>query len=336
MSALNRRNLLLALTSTALLPREQANAQSINRQHKVAILSPNSRDHGRLPDAVLNGFLLGLAELGYIEGQNVSFEFRYADDALKRLPALAVELVSTQPDVLWTWASAGSRAAAAATSTIPIIIGVVDEETMASLVQDFAHPSRNITGQTFNSREQHGKCLELLKEAVPRVRRVAILFNPLTPAWRDYPGALREPARALGIELIPAGATGIGEVEQAFGAMAAQGVDAFFSPSDPTLVSSAQVPKRILELAAHYRLPSISDALSLARSGGLLSFGTNVSVTARRSADYVHRILQGAKPSELPVQRPTIVKLIVNLKTAEALGIEVPPAILARADEVIE
>lgn len=336
MSALNRRSLLLALASLALQSRGQVGAQSTHRQHKVAILSPNSRDHGKLPDAVLNGFLSGLAELGYVEGQNVSFDFRFADDALERLPALAAQLVGTQPDVLWTWASAGSRAAAAATSTIPVVIGVVDEETMASLVQNFARPSGNITGQTFNSRGQHGKCLELLKEAVPRVRRVGVLFNPLTPAWRDYPDALSKPALALGIELIRAEANGVGEVERTFAAMAAQGVDAFFSPSDPTLVSSAQVPKRILELTAHYRLPSVSDALSLARSGGLISFGTNASATARRSADYVHRILQGTKPSELPVQRPTIVRLVVNLKAAEALRISIPPSLLARADEVIE
>jgi putative ABC transport system substrate-binding protein len=171
---------------------------------------------------------------------------------------------------------------------------------------------------------------------MPHVRRVGVLFNPLTPAWKGYPEALSGAARLLGLELVRAEAPGIAQVEHAFAAMAAQGVDAVFSPSDPTLVSSAQVPRPILDLIARHRLPAVSDVPSLARAGGLLSLGADLPAIARRSAGYVRHILEGARPHDLPVQRPAGFTLIVNLKAAEALGIQIPLSILARADEVIE
>ena len=315
---------------------QQTSADATGRKPKIAILSPDTPAHAKTPSSKLNSFLAGLADLGYVEGQTVSLEFRFASHALDHLPALAVELVATQPDVLWTWSSGGAKAAAAATQTVPIVVGLVNETTMAGLVSSFARPSGNITGLTLNSRLQHEKCLQLLKEAVPSIKRVGVLLNPLNPFSSNYPDVLKDPARALGIELIRAEARGVVEADQAFAAMASQGVDALFALNDSTLAGATPVPKRLLELIDFYRLPSVSDYGLFAGAGGLMAFGTNELAMPRRSALMVHRILQGAKPSELPVEHPTEFRLIVNLKTARALGLTVPPSLLARADEVIE
>jgi putative ABC transport system substrate-binding protein len=280
--------------------------------------------------------LKGLAELGYVDGQNVSLEFRFAEHELERLPTLANELVAWQPDVLWTFTSGGARAAAGATSTVPIVVGPVSEVTMAALVPDFAHPPGNITGLTTTSRLLHEKCLQLLKEVAPGTKRVGVLINPLNPVWRDYPGVLNDAARALGIELVRVEARGAPEVDRAFAAMAAQTVDALFGLSDSTLIGADPTPARIFELLAKQRLPSVSDENGFAQEGGLLSLGPDYAAIHRGAAEYIDRILQGAKVAELPVVLPSKFVLAVNLKTAQQLGITIPPSILLRADEVIE
>jgi putative ABC transport system substrate-binding protein len=279
--------------------------------------------------------LAGLSELGYVQGQNVSFEFRFAHNAYERLPELAAELVATQPDVLWTWTSGGGRAAAAATSSIPVVLGPVAEATMADLVPDFARPPGNITGLTSTSLQLEEKGLQLLKEAVPGIRRVGVLFNPLNPIWRGYPELLNDAARALDIELVRVEARSVTEAGQAFAAMAAQGVDAVFGLTDATL-TAGDAAKGILELLASQRLPSASDEPSFARDGALLSVGPDFPALLRGAAEYIDRILEGAKVAELPVVRPANFILAVNLKTAHQLGITIPPSILLRADEVIE
>jgi len=336
---MRRRSLTLGVATLLLLPRAYVGAQQqwpTDRRPKVAILSPSTPARTMIPGSNAQRFLQGLAELGYVDGQNISLEFRFANDELERLAALAAELVATRPDVLWTWTSGSAQAAAAASSTIPIVVAPVNEATMATLVADFAHPAGNITGLTLNNLRQHEKCLQLLKEAAPRVTRVGVLLNPLNPAWRNYPDVLNEAAQALGIELVRAEARGVPEVDQAFAAMAARSVDALFALNDSSLVGSTFVPKRILELIDAQRLPAVSDAALLAREGGLVSLGTDASAIAGRGAIYVHRILQGAKPSELPVEHPARFELIINLRTALALGLTIPPSLLARADEVIE
>jgi putative ABC transport system substrate-binding protein len=207
---------------------------------------------------------------------------------------------------------------------------------MAALIADFAHPPGNITALTLTSRERREKCLQLLKEVVPGVKRVGVLFNPLNPAWRGYPEVLNDVARALGLELVRAEARGAPEVDQAFAAMAAQKVDAVLGLSDATLIGADPTPPRILELLARLRLPSVSDEGSFAEEGGLLSLGVDDLVVARGGADYIDRILRGAKVADLPVVRPSQFILAVNLRTARQLGIAIPPSILLRADEVIE
>ena len=239
--------------------------------------------------------LMALAEFGYVDGQNILFEFRFANHALERLPALAAELVAGQPDVIYTWTSGGARAAAAATSTIPIVVAPVNEGTMAALVPDFAHPAGNITGMTLTSRQQHEKCLQLLKEAAPGITRVGVLLNPLNPVWQTYPEVLAEAAQAL--------------VSLWFGWRRAarqssirhsrrwplERVDGLFGISDSTLVGNTPTLKRIVELIAEYRLPSVSDETDFAERAGSCRSGRISRAIGRGAAEYIHRILQGAK-----------------------------------------
>jgi putative tryptophan/tyrosine transport system substrate-binding protein len=318
------------------LPLGRVVAQEADRLPKVAILSPATPEHAQHPGPPLNTLLRSLEDLGYVDGQNVSLEFRFASHALERLPSLAAELVATQPDVIWTWTSGGARAVAAATSTVPIVVGPVNEATMASLVANFARPAGNVTGLTLNSREQHEKCLQLLKEVAPGTTRVGVLVNPLNPAWSNYPEILNDAARALEIELVRLEARGAEEVERAFALAASRNVDALFGLADSTLVGADPTPARLLELITEMRLPSISDDTDFAGEGGLLSLGPDFTAIARGAALYVHRILQGAKPGDLPVELPRRFQLIANLKAAEQLGIEIPQSVLLRADEVIE
>ena len=255
---------LAGLASLSVVPVRLA-AQDAGRLPKVAILAIDTPDYADRPTSNVWQVLAALSELGYVDGQNVSFEFRFAHNAYERLPTLATELVAWQPDVLWTWTSGGGRAAAAATSSIPIVLAPVAEATMADLVSDFARPPGNITGLTITSLELEEKGLQLLKEAVPDVKRVGILFNPLNPIWRGYPEVLNDAARALGIELVRVEARGVAEVDQAFAAMAAQGVDAVFGLTDATLIGGGETPERILALLASHRLPSASDEPVFAR-----------------------------------------------------------------------
>jgi putative ABC transport system substrate-binding protein len=328
--------ILAELAGLSVVPLHGLAAQPAGRLPKIAVLAPDTPDYANRPTSSVNLLLAALADLGYVDGQNVEYEFRFAEHALERLPGLAADLVAERPDVLYTLTSGGARAAAAATSIIPIVIAPVSAETMAALVPDVARPPGNITGLTFTSLEQRQKGLQLLKEVAPHIRRVGLLLNPLNPAWDRYPGVLQDAARALGVELVRVEARGVAEIDQAFAAADAQGVDALYGLGDSTLIGAEPTPERIFELLAEYRLPSASDESEFAQEGGLVSLGIDEWAPPRGAAQYIHRILQGAKVAELPVVLPSKFILGVNLKTASTLGITIPPSILLRADEVIE
>jgi len=332
---MRRREFELALASFAGLAWTRVSAQPRTEAPKLAILSPEAPSNIEDPNSALYYMLMGLKELGYADGENISLEFRFASHALERMPAMAAGLVAGQPDVMYTWTSGGARAAAAATKIIPIVVAPVNEGTMAALVAEFAHPAGNVTGMTLNNRQQHEKCLQLLKEAAPGIKRVGVLLNPLNPVWQTYPDVLAQAAQALGVTLVRVEARGEAELDQAFAAMAAQRVEGLFGLSDSTL-SNAQALKRVVELIAENRLPAVSDETDFARVGGLLSLGPDFSPIGRGAADYIHRILQGAKVADLPVVHPPKFLLIVNLKAAEALGLTIPRSVLLGADEVIE
>ena len=333
---MRRRAAAFGLLTAPFWPALAALAQDSSRFPKLAILSPATAAQVQTPGHILNMLLAALAELRYVDGENISFEFRFANHALERLPGLAAELVAMQPDVIYTWSSGAGRAVAAATSTIPIVLAPVAEPTMTALVSDMAHPGGNITGLTILNLDRHEKCLQLLKETVPQINRVGILLNPLNPVWDGYPGVLANAAEALRLDLVRVEARGVAELEQAFATMAAQGVDALFGLDDSTLAGAIPQPASLMKLLAAHRLPSISDAQGFGRAGGLLALEPDTADITRGAALYVQRILQGAKVSDLPVVHPATFKLVVNLRTAQQLGITIPPSILLRADEVIE
>jgi putative tryptophan/tyrosine transport system substrate-binding protein len=336
---MRRRDLALGvagLASMRVLPVRPLAAQNSGRLLKVAVLSPAIPDDTALPTHPLYSLLRRLAELGYVDGQNVEYEFRFAHHEIEQLPAMAAELVLGQPDVIYTWSSGGARAAAGATSTIPIVVGPVAEGTMAALVPDLARPPGNITGLTLNSRQQQEKCLQLLKEVAPDAKRIGLLLNPLNPLWQNYPDVLADAARSLDLTLIRMEARGTADLDQAFAAATARGIEAVFALSETTLVSSEEGLARIVQLLDGVRLPAVSDETDFTPGGGLMSLGPDFSAIGRGAADYIDRILQGAKVADLPVVLPSKFILAVNLKTAQQLGITIPPSILLRADEVIE
>jgi putative ABC transport system substrate-binding protein len=311
-------------------------AQQQTELPKLAILSPGIPDDSAWPTHPLYSLLRRLAELGYVEGQNVQYEFRFAHHEIERLPAMAAEIALGQPDVIYTWSSGGARAAAGATSTVPIVVAPAAEATMAALVPDFATPSGNVTGLTTNGRQQQEKCLQLLKEVAPGATRIGLLLNPLNPLWQNYPDVLADAARSLDLALIRMEARGPADLDRAFAAATAQRIEAVFALSETTLVSSEEGLARIVELLNRQRLPAVSDETDFTPGGGLMSLGPDFSAIGRGAAEYIHRILQGAKVAELPVVLPSKFILAVNLRTAQQLELTIPPSILLRADEVIE
>jgi putative tryptophan/tyrosine transport system substrate-binding protein len=331
---MNRRSFALGLAGLVLLPSTiRVGAQPVNPRPKVAFLSPGAPDDA---DTVGDRVRTALVALGYVDGKSALLEVRFAHHALERLPALAAELVAARPDVIHTWTTPAARALAAATTTIPIVAAPIGEWGLAELVGNMARPAGNVTGLTLDNREQQEKCLQLLKEAAPSITRVAVLRNPLNPAWRRYPEVLNDAASGLGIELIRAEARNSREIDEAFAAMAAAGADGLFVLAEPTFTNAKPVLKQIVELAIRRGLPSVSDDRRFGPGGGLLSFSSDAMAITQGAALYIHRILTGAKPADLPVVHPTRFDLVVNLNTAKALGLEIPRALLARADEVIE
>ena len=279
---------------------------------------------------------LALRELGYIEGQNITIEYRYAEGKRDRYPELAAELVRLKVDIIVVAGGiATARAAKNATKTIPIVmVGQGSDPVEEGLVQSLARPGGNVTGLTLLSRELGGKRLELLKEAVPKVARVAVLYDP---ANRDsvlevkevLPGA----ARALGLTIQPWGVRAADDFEKFFAALNKQRPDGLYVPGGP-LINTNQ--KRIAGFALKSRLPSVFSRRESVDAGGLMYYGADFADSDRRVAYYVDRILKGAKPADLPVEQPTNFELEINLKTAKQIGLTIPQKVLARADRVIE
>jgi len=314
-------------------------AQPAATMPKVAILStrasPTEACSATMQGSTLPCFLVAMAELGYVDGKNVSFEFRFAENDYKRLPALAAELVLLRPDVILT-AGPGAIAAANATTTIPIIAGPASEETLTRLAGNWAHPTRNVTGFTLNSAEQEIKCLQLLRELAPRASRVALLLNPDNPGYGDTAARLAPAANQLRLTLIRIEARSGSDLPQAFAAIVASGADAIFITDDAALAGMGPVRKQVSAWALKQRLSVVSPNARVAADGGLLSFGTDLNALQRRAAGYVDKVLKGAKPADLPVERPSTFKLSLNVKTATTLGLTIRQSMLVRADEVIQ
>jgi putative ABC transport system substrate-binding protein len=281
----------------------------------------------------VDAFRAGLRDLGYVEARNILIEFRWAERKMDRLPDLAAELVRLKVDIIVTHGLAGCRAAAQATTTTPIVCASGPDLVAAGLVASLARPGGNITGSILFSSEVGAKQVELLKEAVPRTRRVGILLDPANRSANAMPLKAMEPvAKALKIELQRFEARGPNEFNGAFLAVAKARVDGIVILGVSVVIASV---KEIAGLALKHRLPSIGPK-EFAEAGGLMAYDINRPEQWRRAAYFVDKILKGAKPGDLPIERPTKFELIVNIKTAKALGITIPQSVLVRADRVIE
>ncbi len=280
----------------------------------------------------IEAFRQGLRDLGYVEGQNIVIEYRFAEGKYDRLPGLAAELVRLKVDVLVTHATPGTHAAKQATSTIPIVMVVSSDAVATGLVASIARPGGNITGSTFFNPELAAKRLELLKEAVPRITRVAVLLNPDNPGQGLLLQAMELTAKPLKLELQQVAARGPDEFDRAFAAMAKKRADALAVVEDPVFIAQA---RRIANLAAKSRLPTIGFS-ELAGGGALMAYGVNFFDFWRRAAVFVDKILRGAKPGDLPIEQATKFELVINMKTAKALGLMIPRSLFIRADQVIE
>jgi ABC-type uncharacterized transport system substrate-binding protein len=275
-------------------------------------------------------FQQGLRELGWVEGQTIAIDYRWAAGRVERLPALAEELVRLEVDVIVASATPVVKAAKHATSTIPIVMPAVADAVDAGLVQNLARPGENVTGLSFLDTELSAKRLELLKEALPQISRVAILrhVTSTTAALR----AVESAGRALGVQLQQHEVRGPEDFDQAFHAMSEERAEALNVLASPILNAHR---KRLIELAAQHQLPAVYQWREFAEEGGLMSYGASLPDMYRRAATYVDKILKGAKPAELPVEQPTKFELVINLKTAQVLGLTIPPLLLFQADEVI-
>jgi putative ABC transport system substrate-binding protein len=278
-------------------------------------------------------FYRGLRELGYIEGTNVAIEYRWADYRLERLPALAAELVARKVEIIVALEPPAAYAAAKATTRIPIVMRSTGDPVQEGLVASIARPGGNVTGLSSESSGLHGKRLELLKELKSDIKRVAVFRNDSGPITRMRSDAVRAAAQTIGIEVVSIEVSSVDRFAEAFSSATRAGATGLIFIRAPLFVSNR---KRIVELAATHGLLAVYDERQYVEAGGLVSYGTRLTDLYWRAATYVDKILRGAKPADLPVQQPTRFELVINLNAAKALGLTVPPELLARADQVIE
>jgi putative tryptophan/tyrosine transport system substrate-binding protein len=286
------------------------------------------------PRRCLEFFQQGLGDLGYREGQNIVLEYRYGEFKPDRLPGLAADLVQRQPDVLWTNSNRTAQMLKQATTTLPIVVGASSDLEEYGLVESLARPGGNLTGLDARTFALTSKRLELLKDAVPQITRVAVLVDSAGPFSARIPGAFEREAQALGIHLLRVEAGDPGAFDAAFAAMEEQRADALVLMDSPMFSVHSH---RLAGLALAHRLPTIGGGTrALAEAGLLIIYGAYAPDLCRRSALYVDKILKGAQPADLPVEQPMKFNLVINRKTAQALGLTIPPHILFQADEVIQ
>lgn len=307
----------------------------VGAQHKPAptigflsILSSNAVAPARA------GFVAGLQDLGYVEGRNVSFEWRYADDDSKRLDEQATELVARNVDLILTYSGAGIAAASKATRTIPIVQATGPNLVTSGYAASFARPGGNITGMTYVIGNSFLKRQQFLKEVDPAITRMGVLLQRGNPFSAPTLEQMKPIAVTLGLELFPREVKGAGEYPAAFSAWAEDKVTGLVAHDAPEFLGAAEA-KSIADLALQHRMRLIG-SLEHAAAGGLMAYGVDFPRQFRRAAQFIDKILKGTKPAELPIEQPTQFQLAINLKTARVLGLTVPPALLARADEVIE
>ena len=325
-----RRELLLA--TGALLAAPLAGAQQPARVYRIGYVSFTSPP---VSTPAENAFRQGLRELGYVEAKNVMVEVRYAEGHTERLAGLIAELIGLKVDVLLAGSTPGALAAKKATATVPIVFAGVLEPVESGIVASLARPGGNITGAAvgIGSSGFAGKYLELLKEAVPDISHVAVLFNSAHPAAAPQVLEIEAAARKLKVKLGVLDAGNATDLDKAFSAIGASGAQGIVMAGNPFFDANRV---KLVQFAASKRLPAVYYFKHFVEAGGLMSYGASLEESYRRAAAYVDKILKGAKPADLPVEQPTKFELVINLKTAKALGLTIPQSLLFRADLVIE
>jgi putative ABC transport system substrate-binding protein len=323
---MERRTFLGVIAGGLLVAPLGAEAQQAGKVYRIGFLRA-----GQPPESYLDGFQQGLRERGYVYGQNVVVEFRATDGSVDPLPRLTEELLRLKVDVFLASAAPAAVAVRRATTSVPIVfVGVVDPVGLG-LVPSLGRPGGSITGLATTSADFAGKRLELLRAIVPSLRRVAVLWHPANPSNPIQLKGAQAAARALGMRLEPVSIEGPNDFDSA--SKAVPGTDGLLFLESPLFTTHRA---RLAELAARSRLPAIYGQREYVEVGGLMSYGTHFKDLYRRAAWYVDKILKGAKPGDLPVEQPTNFELVINLKTAKALGLTIPPSLLQRADQVIE
>jgi putative tryptophan/tyrosine transport system substrate-binding protein len=328
---MRRRELIAAVAANPVLSAASSRFAELRAASAIiGLLSPFSRAE---TEPWHQAFRQGLRDLGWTEGANARLEYRYADGRSERLPALAAELVALKPDILVVSVTPDAHAALEATKTIPIVMASPGDPVATGLVASLARPGGNVTGLTQISTDLAAKRLQLLKEIAPGISRVAVLWNPpdriSALTWRE----IQSPAEQLGLTLHSLEVQGADQFDVVFVEATAAHNHALIALPTPLFVVNA---KRVADFALVNRLPSVFHLPEFVQAGGLLSYGPDRADLFRRAAAFVDKILKGAKPADLPVEQPTKFELTLNLKTAKALGLAIPPGFVARADEVIE
>jgi len=323
-SAIRRRAFITLLGSAAALPLAARAQQSVSKMPRIGIIDPA---------AMWDHFRQALRALGYVEGRDIALEHRSAEARPERLVAAATELAQLPVDVIVTFGSPATQAAKQATTTIPIVMVWIGDPVRAGFVASLAHPGGNITGNTILGPEVAAKRLQLFKLAVPTMSRVAFLWNPDNPSHAPYLDKWKAAAPALGVEMLFVAVRSSDEFDSAFAAMIRERPDAFTMTAD--LLHQLHIGW-IIDFLARNRLPGMYQVRENVVAGGLMSYGASFADLSRHAAGYVHKILQGARPADLPVEQPTKFDLTVNLKTAKSLGLTIPESFLLLADELIE
>jgi putative ABC transport system substrate-binding protein len=329
----NRRKLVIALGTSALVVPLSSFAQQQGKVWRVGFLGARSRSTPSNPDVYYDAFVQGMRDLGYVEGQNLVIDGRFSDGKNERLPDLAAELVKLKVNVIMAAGTPATLAAQKATATIPIVMIAVGDPVGDGLVKSLARPGGNSTGISNISADLGPKHLEMLLSMIPKLTRVVVLVNLTNLSSATYLKNIQTAIRSVNVRGLPLKAQTPQEIENAFSTMAREKPGAVIVVQDSFII---QQRHQIIELAAKHRLPSISGWREYAEAGGLMSYGANFADLYRRTAVYVDKIFKGAKPANLPVEQPTKFELIINGKTAKALGLKIPQSLLISADKVIE
>jgi ABC-type uncharacterized transport system substrate-binding protein len=307
-----------------------ARAQQAGKVYRIGFLGNST---AALEANLVGPFREGLRDLGYVEGQNILIEYRWAEGEYERFPALTAELIALKVDVIVTAGTPASLAVKKVATSIPLVMVAVGDPVATGLVASFRRPGGNITGLTSISSEMEGKRLELLREVVPNISHIAVLWNAASPIQIIEEREVRAAAQISGMKMLSLGVRTVEEIEDALTTIVRERPGALLVLADRLFLHHRT---RIMDFAAQRRLPGVHAYRELVEAGGLMSYGPSYADMHRRAASYVDRILKGSKPADLPVQAPVKFELVINLKAAKALGIEIPPMLLARANEVIE